>query len=257
MFRFRDAGLEEAGNLKLRPLDTTDADQRSQLIEEIDRDFGGADVLVNNAGITFRSVVEHVTEEERLLQMGVNFRGPMELARLCLPAMRGRRSGKIINVSSVGGMMAMPTMAVYSASKFALEGASEALWYEVRPWNVQVCLMQLGFIRSDAFTRVPYTSLSDAASRDPEDPYHAHYQNMSGFIGTWMRRSLSTPDDIARKMERLIDKPRIPLRVHCTPDAQLFSMMRRLLPARLYHALLYRSLPGIRGWGQNAPKKIP
>lgn len=68
------------------------------------------------AGIAFRSGGEHVTEQDRLAQMAVNFRAPMALASACLPAMRARRSGRIINISSVGGMMAMPTMAVYSAS---------------------------------------------------------------------------------------------------------------------------------------------
>jgi short-subunit dehydrogenase len=58
------------------------------------------------------------------------------LIRLVLPKMREKRAGRIISISSVGGMMAMPTMALYSASKFALEGACEALWYEVRPWDI-------------------------------------------------------------------------------------------------------------------------
>lgn len=249
MDRFAAEGIQEGERLWLRALDVTDADQRREVIGEIERELGGVDWLVNNAGITFRSVVEHVTEEERLLQMGVNFRGPMELARLVLPGMRARRSGRILNVSSVGGMMAMPTMAVYSASKFALEGASEALYYEVKPWNIRVTLLQLGFINSDAFEKVPYTGLSRRAAADPADPYHAHYQHMSGFIAKFMRLSVTTPEGVARRMERILRSRRPPLRVRGTPDAVLFDCLRAMLPHRLYHWILYRSLPGIRKWG--------
>jgi short-subunit dehydrogenase len=127
--RFAAAGIVESENVWLRPLDVADRDQRRAVVAEIDDRVGV--VLINNAGISYRSVVEHVDEEERLKQMNVNFLSPMHLMRLVLPEMRRKRRGKIINVSSIGGMMAMPTMTIYSASKFALEGVSESLWYEV------------------------------------------------------------------------------------------------------------------------------
>ena len=78
----------------------------------------------------------------------------MALVRAALPIMREQRAGKVINVSSVSGMLAMPTMGSYSASKHALEGATEALWYEARPFGITVNLAQLGFVNSDAFKRV-------------------------------------------------------------------------------------------------------
>jgi len=94
----------------LRPMDVTDAHQRERVIGEIDAAWGGIDILVNNAGISFRSVTEHMGEEDELQQLRTNYVGPMELIRLVLPKMREKRWGRIINVSSVGGMMAMPTM---------------------------------------------------------------------------------------------------------------------------------------------------
>src|SRR5688500_5444459 len=143
--RFADKGITESERVWLRPLDVVDAVERRRVVEEACDRWGGVDILVNNAGVSYRAVLEHVRDSERLAQMDINFLGPMELVRLVLPRMRERRWGRIINVSSVGGMMAMPTMALYSASKFALEGASEALWYEVRPWNVWVTLIEPGF----------------------------------------------------------------------------------------------------------------
>lgn len=144
--RFAAEGIEQSEHVLIRPLDILVAEERRQLIDEIAQRWGGVDVLVNNAGFAFRSVLEHVQQEDLLQQMLTNFWAPMELVRLVLPSMRARRAGKIINISSVGGMMAMPTMSVYSASKFALEGASESLYYEVRPWNISVTLIEPGFI---------------------------------------------------------------------------------------------------------------
>lgn len=247
--RFEAGGVCADDRVWIRPLDVTDADQRNAIVDEAESRFGCVDVLINNAGVSYRSCVEHVTEPERLHQMNINFRSPIELARAVLPAMRQKRRGRIINISSVSGMMAMPTMSVYSASKFALEGASEALFYEVRPWNISVTLMQPGFMRSDAFEKVPYTAMSRSASLDPNDPYHAHYQHMSGFIAKAMKWAPATPDSVANKVCKVVESRRPPLRVHGGVDALLFSMLRRTLPMRLYNGLLYRGLPKIRSWG--------
>jgi short-subunit dehydrogenase len=127
MDRFKENGIENGDNIWLRPLDVTDKEQRVELMLEINQRLAGVDILINNAGFTYRSVVEHVSDEERIQQMSTNFLAPMELTRLVLPFMRSKHEGKIINISSVGGMMAMPTMSIYSASKFALEGLTEIL----------------------------------------------------------------------------------------------------------------------------------
>ena len=115
-------------SLRFRSLDITNREQRKNVVDEIVDRFGCIDVLINNAGFTYRAVMEHVTETEKLKQMEINFRAPMELIRVTLPAMRKKSKGLIIKISSVGGMMALPTMSIYSASKFVLEGANEALY---------------------------------------------------------------------------------------------------------------------------------
>ncbi|MEM9367743.1 MAG: SDR family NAD(P)-dependent oxidoreductase [Planctomycetota bacterium] len=247
--RFAEHGIEENEHVWIRPLDVTDPEQRQKLVDEVTQAFGAVDVLINNAGVAYRSCVEHVTEPERLHQMNINFRSPIELTRCVLPGMRARKAGKIISISSVGGMMAMPTMSVYSASKFALEGASEALYYELRPWNVSVTLIQPGFLRSDAFEKVPYTVLSKQAMQDPTDPYHAHYRHMERFIAKLMKRAVGTPDSVAKKVMRVMNQRSPPLRVYGTFDAMCFSLLRRSLPRRLYNWLLYRNLPRVHEWG--------
>lgn len=250
--RFDKAGIFESATVALRPLDVMSADDRTTLFKELndpEGSFGGVDVIINNAGFTYRSVLEHVEQSELLQQMITNFWGPMELIRLALPGMRAKRQGQIINISSVGGMMAMPTMAVYSASKFALEGASESLYYEVKPWNISVTLVEPGFINSDSFDKTRYTTLSGESMRNPSEAYYGHYRFMTQFIEKLMSWSFSSPDEIARKIVKLVGKAHPPLRVASTLDAQLFDLLRRFLPRRLYHWILYRGLPFPDCWG--------
>jgi short-subunit dehydrogenase len=236
----------------IRALDVVNAQQRRMVIGEVNAAWDGVDVLINNAGLSYRSVVEHVDDADRLEQMDINFLAPMELVRLVLPRMRAQRFGRILNVSSVGGMMAMPTMSMYSASKFALEGASEALWYEVKPWNIRVSLIQPGFINSEGFEKVRWTGLS-AASKDAfSDPYYNHYRFMEGFIGRVMKRAPATTESVARTVVRTIHSSHPRLRVQATVDAYVFMILRRLIPQRLYHTVLYRALPQISEWGPNA-----
>lgn len=248
--RFAAAGIRESDRVRLRPLNVTCRSERALVVREAEQDWGGIDVLVNNAGITYRAVVEHFNEADDLEELNVNFIAPMELIQLVLPGMRAKRAGRIINVSSVGGMMAMPAMALYSASKFALEGACEALWYEVRPWNIRVSLVEPGFINSDSFKRTRYTPESAQAARDPGNPYHAHYSHMDRFIARLMGATRATPGTVANTVLRVMNQRHPPLRVPATFDAHLFALLRRVLPRGLYHRVQYAMLPGIRTWGQ-------
>lgn len=247
--RLGEAGLFAGDRVWLRSLDVTRNSERRSLISEIDEKLGGVDVLINNAGLTFRSTHEHLHTDEIEEQLAVNFIGPMDLARLVLPGMRRKRYGHIVNVSSVGGMMAMPTMGLYSASKFALEGASEALWYEMRPWNVRVTLVQPGFIRSESFRRVRLSRDAEAMRSAGADDYRAVYESMTPFIEGLMSHAFATPDTVARRILATVERRNPPLRVSATIDARVFYMLRRLLPRRLYHWILYQCLPRVRSWG--------
>lgn len=250
LHRFKYEGFSESDSLWFRPLDVLVKSERDALIEEIDDKLGGVDILINNAGYMLRAVVEHVGEVERFKQMDTNFRAPMALIRRVLPSMRKNRSGRIINISSVGGMMAMPTMSVYSASKFALEGASESLWYEVRPWNIKVTLIQPGFINSNSYQNVKLTRESRKAQQDKNDPYYPHYSSMVPFIERTMRLSPDGPTRVAKKVVRVLRQKNPPLRVAGTLDARFFYVLRRILPRWVYHNLLYYSLPKVLRWGE-------
>ncbi len=247
--RFAAAGITATERVRILPLDVADRDQRIAAVAQIEHDLGGVDVLVNNAGVSYRAVLEQANERERQQQLAVNFLGPVHLIRLVLPGMRRRRSGRIVNVSSVGGMMAMPTMALYSASKWALEGASEALWYEVRPFGIHVTLVEPGFIRSESFRNTRLTEDSERAVHDHDAAYHNHYAAMAPFIERLMQRAWATPESVAARLHRALTMRNPPLRLLATPDAHAFALLRRWLPRRLYHWCLRRCLPAVRCWG--------
>jgi len=254
--RFAELGIIEQDGVWLRPLDVTRADERRAVVLEIEHGLGGVDVLVNNAGVAYRGVVEHFTEQSEHDQMDVNFHAPLDLIRRVLPSMQRKRAGRIINVSSVGGMMAMPTMALYSASKFALEGAIEGLWYEVRPFNVKVSLIEPGFIRSESFLNTRYTTASHRSLARPDEPYHGYYLHMSRMIAFLMRAGLNTPDDVAATICKTMRQEDPPLRVLATYDAHLFAWLRRLLPRRLYHYVLDWALWHIWAWNVPAGARL-
>lgn len=222
------------------------------MIEEINDKFGGVDVLVNNAGAADRATVEESSSAYRQHQLDVNYLAPFELIGQVLSLMRKRRSGRILNVSSVGGFMAMPTMSAYSASKFALEGASESLWYEMKPWGIHVTLVIPGFINSVGFRHTTEGLKCETSIRNSESTYHEHYVGMKDLISRRMSRSHDTNEKIASKIVHAMNSSNPPLRVYVTADAWLFFLIRKVCPPKIYFWILYHFLPNIKRWGKQA-----
>ena len=233
----------------IRELDIISPADRESLVSEIETRWGAVNILINNAGISYRAVLEHMTPETELHQMTVNYLAPVELIRRVIPRMRDIGRGKIINVSSVSGMLAMPTMSSYSASKYALEGMSEALWYELRPLGINVSLIQPGFIKSSSFRNVYYTELSNPAAKT-DGLYQDYYANMIPFVERLMGLSLTTPHAIAKRILRVIRTENPPLWIPATFDAYVFYYLRRFVPRRLLMPILFSALPKSRHWAK-------
>ena len=255
-FRFADASVFSAENIWLRNLDITDYRQITELIKEVDLKLGGVDVLINNAGITDRSTVEDSTDAYRQKQLDVNYLAPFELISQVLSLMRKKRSGRILNISSAGGFMAMPTMSAYSASKFALEGATESLWYEMKPWGIHVTLIIPGFINSQGFSKTTESTKCQDSLDDVQGTYHEHYVGMKEFISYQMGKSHSSNLSIAKKIVKAMKQKNPPLRIYVTFDAWLFFVLRKLCPPSLYFYIVYRLLPNIRLWGKQSYRKV-
>ncbi len=251
LYRFQKESIHETHRIWIRELDVISQSQIKKLIEEINHKLGGVDILINNAGIAGRSTVEDSSRFYRQKQLNVNYLAPFDLISHVLSPMRRKRFGQIINISSAGGFMAMPTMSAYSASKFALEAASESLWYEMKPWNIHVTLIIPGFIDSIGFLNTIESRKCKVHSRNSDSIYFEHYRNMKNLITAQMNNSLATNQTIASKIVKTITKADPPLRVFVTPDAWLFFWIRKLLPPRAYHFIIYILLPNIKKWGRN------
>lgn len=240
--------FEENENFKILELDVVDSKSRLRCLDQIRKTWGEVDILINNAGISYRSVVEHMSEVDEQLQMHTNYFGPMALIKEIISSMRSKGRGKIINISSVSGMLAMPTMASYSASKHALEGASEALWYEMKPFGINVSLIQPGFIHSQSFKNVYHSEQSDPANQQRGAAYSDYYEHMGPFIEKLMKLSRTTPEQIALKILKVVQTESPPLWVPVTPDAVIFYFIRRLIPRRWLMPVLFFFLPKSNKW---------
>jgi NAD(P)-dependent dehydrogenase (short-subunit alcohol dehydrogenase family) len=130
------------------PLDVTKPDQIDAAVRAAVAAFGRIDVLINNAGYGIVGAVEETPDAELRAQLETNFFGAIAMIRAVLPVMREQRAGAIVNISSLGGQLSFAGFSAYSASKFALEGASEALASEVRPFGIKVLIAEPGSFRT-------------------------------------------------------------------------------------------------------------
>ena len=145
-------------------LDVTKTDQVARAVEFAEQRFGGVDVLVNNAGYGYRGAVEEGDAEEVADLFATNVFGAVAMIKAVLPGMRARRRGAILNVSSIAGRLAAPGSGYYSATKFALEGMSDALRKEVGPLGIRVVVVEPGAFRTDFAGR----SLRQAGAAIPD-----------------------------------------------------------------------------------------
>lgn len=206
------AGKYPDGALAVR-LDVTDAGERREaLAKALDR-FGRVDVLVNNAGQGSLGALEEFSSEQIRRQFEVNFFGAVEMTREALPVMRRQQSGHILNISSVGGVVAIGGFAVYCATKFAVEGFSEALRDEVAPLGIRVTIVEPGAFR---------TSFSGQANMRPAAhiaEYDAVVEPIRQYLYGNDGKQPGDPRKAARAMIRAVESPEPPLRLMLGADA--------------------------------------
>lgn len=202
----------------LLPLDVTDSTSIENAVSSAEAHFGKIDIVVNNAGYGYFSAIEEGEEEEIRRQFETNLFGLIAVTRRVLPSMRVRRSGHIINVSSMGGLMVFPGVGYYNASKFAVEAFSEALAIETAPFGIKVTIVEPGRFRTNWAGRSMV--MSKTIIDDYADTVGARRKSMAASSGT-------QPGDPARAAKAIIeaiDAQKPPLRLLLGSDAyQLVS----------------------------------
>ncbi|WP_072395518.1 SDR family oxidoreductase [Hyphomicrobium sp. CS1GBMeth3] len=143
----------KSDRIKLFKLDVTDQVSVDRAVQDVIGHFGGIDVLVNNAGYGLLGPFEAQTDEQIRRQFETNVFGVMNVTRAVLPHMRERKQGRIVNVGSAAGRLTLPLYSMYCATKWALEGFSESLWFELRQHNIKVKIIEPGMIKTDFFER--------------------------------------------------------------------------------------------------------
>ena len=162
-------------------LDVTDTAAIAPAIATVEAELGAIDVLVNNAGYGHEGVVEESSLEDLRRQFEVNVFGAVAVIQAVLPAMRKRRSGHIINITSMGGIITMPGLGFYHGSKFALEGISESLGKEVKGLGIHVTAVEPGAFRTDWAGRSMVRAKRKTTDYDPIfDPIRKRRQEISG-----------------------------------------------------------------------------
>ena len=232
------AGLQASGCHALR-LDVTEEDSMQKAVRTIEQAHGSLDVLVNNAGYGQMGPLEEVPLDALHRQFETNVFGLVRLTQLVLPGMRNRRQGRIINISSMGGEFTTPLGGAYHATKYAVESLSDALRFEVRPFGVEVVVIQPGPIR----TRLGEDTLAQLRGT-PGSPY----AEMVEGLAEMSRKSFSTgngmgtPEQVARVILSAAQARHPKTRYRITAMAHLMPRLRRFLPDSTWDAMWRRML---------------
>lgn len=230
--------LHEKGIADLVHLDVTDEKSIQKAVSYAIDKYGHLDVLVNNAGYALYGPFETMTAEKIEQQFETNLFGLQAVTRAVLPVFRNQGRGTIVNVASMGGRVSFPLYSVYNSSKFAVEGFTEGLQYELRPLNILVKLVEPGVIKTDF-----YGSSKDQIENndDLEAAYGNFVQRVSNSEANRVNNGSAEPRAVAKTIYRAALSKNRRLRFVVGADARLVVFMRWLLPNCLFSRLIESS----------------
>lgn len=214
-------------------MDVTDVEGVNRCINRVLEKEGRIDVLINNAGMHTGGPLEMIANDLIRLQMETNFMGAVHTAKAVLPSMRRHKAGTIINITSIGGLMGLPFQGYYSAAKFALEGWSEALRMELRPFNIKVIVIEPGdFHTRNTLNRINIHTVNG------DNSYEAQFTKTLDVIrhdenGGWH------PDILASKIGDILEKKSPAERYLVASVSQKFAVaLKHILPQKWFSAIL-------------------
>jgi NAD(P)-dependent dehydrogenase (short-subunit alcohol dehydrogenase family) len=222
----------DAHGMNVFPMDVCSDDSVRRGIDFVIEKAGRIDVLINNAGYALDGALEEASLKEAKAQFETNFFGVARVIKAVLPTLRSQRSGHIVNVSSVVGLFSVPFWGFYSASKFALEGYTEALHYELKPFGIRVSLVEPGFTHTDLLHHGHHV-------QNDIDAYASRKKRGLGAIAKYIEQAPS-PAGVADCIARVVTNGSNKLRYKVGKDAKLITRLRRFLPQTLFETIVYR-----------------
>ncbi|MGT2924472.1 oxidoreductase [Streptococcus caviae] len=236
--------LEKMENLKqagVHPiyLDLTNEKTIKQVSEAILEKEGKLDILINNAGYAVYGAVEDVSLEDARKQFEVNLFGLARLTQEILPYMRAQKSGRIINISSIGGRITTIMGSWYHASKYALEALSDGLRMETRPFGLEVVLIEPGNIKTP-WSQIATENLQVSAAGGA-------YEETAGKVSRSIERMytgqfVSEPDIVAKKIIKIVNAKRVKPRYLVGRGGKVIVFLHTILPAKVFDWLVVKSL---------------
>jgi len=208
--------LNNYQNVLVTRLDVSDPESIRTAISEGIEKFGHIDALVNNAGYGQQGLFEAVSPEKIRAQFDVNVFGLMDVTHAILPHFRSRKQGTLVNVTSGAGRVTVPLISVYAASKFAVEGFSESLSYELESQNIKVKIIEPGYVVTPFYER----AAADFAF-DPElEDYKVFQENMNTLFASFGDQKTATADDVAKTIYGAVTDNSHTLRYIAGPDLE-------------------------------------
>jgi NAD(P)-dependent dehydrogenase (short-subunit alcohol dehydrogenase family) len=230
--------FKDKPEIHVMPLDVTDPKSVRGAVAEARKISEKIDVLLNNAGYALRGIFEGYTPDQIEAQLNTNVLGLIDVVQAFLPVFRAQGGGTIVNVASVGGRIGFPLYSLYQASKFAVEGFTEALAWELEPFGIRLKLIEPGFIRTDFHTR------SMDRAEDPVIPEYGDFARKTLARQAGMEKSGSPPEKAARVIFKAATSRSRKLRYAVGSDAKLALFLRSALPFRFFRVVFRRAVIG-------------
>lgn len=230
----RDAGVLE--RIECLALDVRNAEQIAAMAELVAKRAEPLHALVNNAGFAVPGFADEVTDAELRDQLDTNFFGSAAVTRALLPQMRRQGFGHIVMISSISGRMGYPGVSSYASSKFALEGWTETLRYEMATLGIKVVLVEPGSFATDIWTR---NAKVTAKMRDPQSTNAPRVARWRSRIDE-SAKNRADPQVVADVIAGILDTPRPKLRYVIGKDARMALIMRLLLPASVFERMVVK-----------------
>ncbi len=212
--------------VEMLPLDVRSEESVNTCVRVVLERAGRLDVLINNAGYVLGGAIEETALEEARAQFETNFFGLVRMVKAVLPIMRRQGGGRIVNISSLAGLAAVPFLGFYSASKFALEGYSEALLHEVMPFNIHVSLVEPGFIRTNLLAASEQSAACSTGAYDPAR--QAAMESVRSYL-----EQAPPPEMVAAVVRKIVESSSPRLRYNVGKEARLVVHLRRFVPERV------------------------